>query len=523
MVKPVFLIVLDGWGESPSYEGNAIAQAKTPVTDKITRFYPQILLQASGISVGLPWGEMGNSEVGHLTLGAGRVIYQNLPRITLAIQDGSFSKNKALLAAVENAQKNGSALHIMGLASNGGVHSSLDHLYALLELAKNSGLKNVYLHIFTDGRDAPQRAGIKVVENIETRVKEYGCGRIASVCGRYFAMDRNDNWDRLAKAYNLLTLGEGNRAVSASEALSKSYSASVTDEFVEPILIASAEDEPALIREKDSVIFFNFREDRARQLTKAFVLPTFTKFQRKKYLPDIEFVCMTQYEESLPARIAFPSIEIRNCLGEIISREGWHQCRIAETEKYAHVTYFFNGGREEPFPNEERILVPSQPVSSYDKLPEMSAAAITDRAIKELSKGKHAFVLINFANPDMVAHTGNLKAAASAIESVDICLGKIIPEVLKMGGSLFITADHGNAEELVNTRTTEIDTEHSVYPVPLWHITPANQRQKTEAQIMEGKNNVRGILCDVAPTILAAMNLEIPPEMTGQNLLDILR
>ncbi len=523
MSKPVFLIVLDGWGENPSFEGNAIAQAKTPTIDRITRFHPQILLQASGISVGLPWGEMGNSEVGHLTLGAGRVVYQNLPRITLAIQDGSFSKNEALLAAIGNAKIKNSSLHLMGLASNGGVHSSMDHLYAILELAKNSQLEKVYLHLFTDGRDAPPRSGIKVIEDVEIRLREYGCGRIATICGRYFAMDRNDNWDRTEKAYNLLTLGAGRKENDAREAMQKSYDSNLTDEFLEPIVIERPGDGPAVIGENDSVIFFNFREDRARQLTKAFVLPTFAKFKREKYLADIEFVCMTQYEESLPARIAFPANEIRNGLGEVISGAGWNQLRIAETEKYAHVTYFFNGGREEPFTNEERILIPSQPVSTYDKLPEMSAEEITDRAIKELAKGRHAFVLINFANPDMVGHTGNLAATISAVETVDACLGKIIPEVLKLGGSLFITADHGNAEELVNPRTEEVDTEHSTFPVPFWYISPENQRQKTEAQIMEGRNNVRGILADVAPTILASMNLKIPPEITGQNLLDILK
>jgi len=523
MNKLIFLIILDGWGESPNYEGNAIAQAETPNIDKITRYYPEVLLQASGISVGLPWGEMGNSEVGHITLGAGRVIYQNLPRITLAIQDGSFFKNEALLAAVENAKKNKSAFHIVGLASNGGVHSSMDHLYALLELAKNSHLEDVKLHIFTDGRDTPPRSALKIIEDIEMRINEFGCGKIASICGRYFAMDRNDNWDRTEKTYNLLTLGQGKKEKSAREAIRKSYNASITDEFVEPILIAESNGDPGIIKEKDSVIFFNFREDRARQLTKAFVLPTFTKFKREKYLSNLEFVCMTQYEDNLPVRVAFPPIELKNSLGEVISQAVWHQLRIAETEKYAHVTYFFNGGREEPFPNENRILVPSQSVSTYDKTPEMSAPAITEKVLKELGKGKYAFVLVNFANPDMVGHTGNMKATVSAIETIDECLGKIIPEVLKIGGNLFITADHGNAEEMTNLRTEEIDTEHSVSPVPLWFVAPKNQHQKSESEIMASKNNVRGILSDVAPTILSLMGLKIPPEMTGQNLLEILK
>lgn len=523
MVKPVFLIILDGWGENPSFEGNAIAQAKTPVMDRITRHYPQVLLQASGISVGLPWGETGNSEVGHLTLGAGRVVYQSLPRITLAIQDGSFSKNEAFAGAIANTKKNNSALHIMGLVSSGGVHSSMDHLNALLELAKDNELKQVFVHLFTDGRDSPPRSGMKMIEDVELRIQEYACGKIASLCGRYFAMDRNDNWDRTEKAFRLLTEGVGTREKSAREALQKSYNASITDEFVEPTLIEYPGEKPGLIRQKDSVIFFNFREDRARQLTKAFILPGFTKFKRENNLPELEFVTMTQYEDNLPAKVAFPPIEVKNCLGEIISRKGLHQLRMAETEKYAHVTYFFNGGKEESFPNEERVLIPSQAVSTYDKVPEMSAPEITAQVVKEMGKGKYSFLLVNFANADMIGHTGDLKATISAVETLDECIGKIMSEALKMGGSMFITADHGNAEELVNLRTEEADTEHSVYPVPLWYITPQNERRKTEAEIMEGRNNVKGILGDVAPTILAAMGIDVPPEMTGQNLLNILK
>lgn len=523
MVKPTFLIILDGWGENPSYEGNAIAQAKTPTIDRITRYYPQTLLQASGISVGLPWGEMGNSEVGHLTLGAGRVIYQNLPRITLAVQDGTLFQNEALLDAAENVKKNGSTFHIMGLASNGGVHSSLDHLYALLEFAKSHKLPKVSLHLFTDGRDASPTSGEKIIEDIEVRLSEYGCGRIASLCGRYFAMDRNENWDRTKKSFDLLVFGEGKKEKDALEAIKKSYKSGITDEFIEPTLIEKEDGKADTIDEKDSVIFFNFREDRARQITKAFVLPTFTKFERKKYFSDLEFVTLTQYEEDLPVKVVFSPIVIRNCLGEIVSQAGLHQLRVAETEKYAHVTYFFNGGNEEPFRNEERLLVSSQVVSTYDKVPEMSAAAITEKVIKALGKGKYSFVLVNFANPDMVGHTGKIQAAISAVESVDKCLGKIIPEILKLDGTVFITADHGNAEELTNQKTEEADTEHSLFPVPIWHINPKNKREKPESEILEGKTNVRGILSDVAPTILASMKLKIPPEMTGQNILDILK
>lgn len=522
MNKPVFLIILDGWGENPNLEGNAIAQAVTPTIDNLSRHYPETLLQASGISVGLPWGEMGNSEVGHLTLGAGRVIYQSLPRITLAIQDGSFFKNEGFLTAAENVKKNKSALHIMGLASNGGVHSSLEHLYALLEFSKNNNLEKVYLHLFTDGRDAPPQSGFKVVGDIAERLKDYPEVRIASLSGRYFAMDRNDNWNRTEKVYNLLTEGTGKREKDARVALQKSYEQNITDEFVEPTVLEDEEGEIHFIQENDSVIFFNFREDRARQLTMAFSLPTFSKFERRKYLPAVEFVTMTRYEENLPVRAAFGPNEIRNCLGEVLSRENIRQLRIAETEKYAHVTYFFNGGREEPFPGEDHILIPSQSVSTYDKAPEMSAYLITEQVLKTLGEGKYNFTLINFANADMVGHTGKLKPAIAAVEAVDECLGKLIPEILKLGGHIFITADHGNAEEIINPRTEEPDTEHSTFPVPFWYLSPENQKQKSESEIVKARNNIGGILSDVAPTILSLMNIPAPPEMTGQNLFEVL-
>jgi 2,3-bisphosphoglycerate-independent phosphoglycerate mutase len=522
MNKPVFLIILDGWGENPNLEGNAIAQANTPTVDDLSRHYPQTLIQASGISVGLPWGEMGNSEVGHLSLGAGRVIYQSLPRITLSIQDGSFFKNESLLSAVENAKNNGSALHIMGLASNGGVHSSLDHLYALFELTKTNGVKKTCLHLFTDGRDAPPQSGIKTIQDIEKRLEDFSDIRIASLCGRYFAMDRNDNWDRTKKAYDLLTLGEGKKEKKAQDALQKSYDRNITDEFLEPVIIENEEGETQTVQEKDSVIFFNFREDRARQITKSFVLPTFSKIERKKYFSDLTFVTMTKYEDNLPVQVAFGPQEIKNCLGEVISQKKLYQLRIAETEKYAHVTYFFNGGREEPFPGEDRILVPSQSVSTYDKAPEMSAYLITEKVLKELGEGKYSFTLINFANADMVGHTGKLKPAITAVETVDECLGKLIPEILRLDGHIFITADHGNAEEIINPRTDEVDTEHSTFPVPFWYLNSKNRKQKSESEILKAKSSITGLLSDVAPTVLAAMNIPAPSEMTGQNLLEVL-
>jgi 2,3-bisphosphoglycerate-independent phosphoglycerate mutase len=522
MNKPVYLIILDGWGENPNFEGNAVAQAKTPTVDKLTRNYPQTLLQASGISVGLPWGEVGNSEVGHLTLGAGRILYQSLPRITLSIQDGGFFTNTSFLAAIENTKKNKSTLHLMGLASNGGVHSSMEHLYALLELAKNNGVSEVCLHLFTDGRDAPPQAGKNIVQDIEERIKDFPGARIATICGRYFAMDRNDNWNRTEKAYDLLTSGTGSRQKSAQSALETSYKNNVTDEFVEPVLVEDEKGNISSVGENDSIIFFNFREDRARQLTKAFTLPTFLKFERKKILLNIEFVTMTKYEDNLPVRVAFGPQEIKNCLGEVLSRNSINQLRIAETEKYAHVTYFFNGGREEPFPREDRVLIPSQSVSTYDKAPEMSAYIIEEKILDELGTGKYGFTLVNFANADMVGHTGKLKPTIAAVEAIDGCLGKIIPEILKIGGHIFITADHGNAEETINPQTEETNTEHSTFPVPFWYLNPSNHKQKNESEILKVKNGIGGLLSDVAPTILAVMDIAVPPEMTGQNLMEVL-
>ncbi|MDD3486864.1 MAG: 2,3-bisphosphoglycerate-independent phosphoglycerate mutase [Candidatus Moranbacteria bacterium] len=522
MPKPVYLIILDGWGENPNLEGNAVAQANTPTIDKITRNYPETLLQASGISVGLPWGEMGNSEVGHLTLGSGRVIYQSLPRITLAIQDGTFFKNEAFLAAVQNAKQPGRTLHIMGLASNGGVHSSLAHLFALIELSKKNGLEKVYLHLFMDGRDSPPQSGIKVIQEVEAHLKDSPACRIASLCGRYFGMDRNENWDRTEKAYDLITLAEGQKEKSAEEALQKSYKSGITDEFVEPTIIEDADGNTHSFGENDSVVFFNFREDRARQLTKAFSLSNFSGFRRKKTFSEIVFATMTQYEDGLPVKVAFGPQLIENCLGKVLSQHNLNQLRIAETEKYAHVTYFFNGGAEEPFPKEDRVLVPSQSVSTYDKAPEMSAFPITEKVLDDIKKGGHDFTLINYANADMVGHTGKLDAAIVAVESIDQCLEKLIPEILKIGGRILITADHGNAEEITNLRTGEADTEHSTFPVPCWYISSENHKQKSESEIVRSKNSVGGLLSDIAPTVLTLLNIPIPSEMTGQNLLEIL-
>lgn len=522
MYKPVVLIILDGWGIGHDEQKNVLAKAALPTFKKLDKSYPMTTLQASGISVGIPWGEPGNSEVGHITLGAGRIVYQNLPRITLAVQDNSFFANEAFLSAIANVKKNNSALHLIGLLGEGSVHSYTGHLYALLDLAKNQGLVNVFLHIFTDGRDSSPTSGIKMLEELKKKLEELKIGKIASVCGRNWAMDRNNNWDRTEKAYRLLTEGAGKKITDPAVCLQESYAQKITDEYIEPAVIAENEKPLGLIKDNDSVIFFNFREDRARQLTKAFVLPGFDKFKRAKRL-NLEFVTMTEYEKDLPVSIAFPQKEIKNGLGEILSRHNLKQLRIAETEKYAHVTYFFNGGKEDPWHGEDRILIPSPAVSKFDESPEMSAHEITEKTIEAVNSGKYDFILLNYANPDMVAHTGNEAACILAAESVSKFLSYLIPEALKAGGCLLITADHGNIEEISNVFTGEINTEHSANPVPLWYITPDNHRDKDTETILRNKNEVGGLLSDIAPTILDIMQIEAPPDMSGGSLLPMLK
>lgn len=521
MYKPVVLVVLDGWGLGKSGKGNAITEANLPTIEKLNKFYPHIALQASGISVGLPWGEAGNSEVGHITLGAGKIIYQNMPRITRAIQNGEFYKNREFLKAIEHIKKTGGALHIMGLVGKGGVHSYMDHLYALLELMRNQKVEKVYLHIFTDGRDSPPNSAVDTVQEIQKRLKTYGVGKIATICGRYFAMDRNNNWERTGKAYNLMVKGEGEKITDPISYLRQSYTEETFDEYLKPAIIFENDQPVATIKDGDSVIFFNFREDRARQITKAFILPGFAKFKRA-ILKNIYFVTMTKYEEGLPANIAFPPEGIRESLGTILSNNKIPQLRIAETEKFAHVTYFFNGGAEEALPEENRIIVPSKATDSFDKIPEMSAQEITDRVLKEIEKDKYSFILMNYANADIVAHTGNEKATIKSVEMIDKCLTKLIPAVLLKNGCLLITADHGNAEELRNNRTAEKNTEHSVNPVPVWFITGENHK-KTPSATSQDNSEAIGLLSDVAPTILELLNLKKSPEMTGESLLPLLK
>ena len=519
MYKPVVLIVLDGWGLSESSRGNAILKAKLPTIDKLNKFYPQLALQASGISVGLPWGEPGNSEVGHITLGTGKVIYQSMPRITMAIQSGEFFQNPALLKAVENCKQNNSALHLMGLVGKGGIHSSADHLYALLEFAKNKNLEKVFIHVFTDGRDSAPTSGVESIKDLQNKIEEYKIGRIATVSGRYFAMDRNNNWDRIQKAYEAMVDGKGKEISDITEYLQKSYSKEIFDEYIEPAVVTENQAPVGKIQEKDSVIFFNYREDRARQLTKAFVLPGFSKF-KKTDLKNISFTTMIQYEDNLPVSVAFGPIEIKNCLGEILSKKGKMQLRIAETEKFAHVTYFFNGGNEEPFPKEDRIIIPSKAVSVFTEAPEMSANEITDKVCEIVSFNKYDFILINYANADIVGHTGDEKAAVEAVETIDRCLEKLIPTVISNGGCLLITADHGNVEELVNPRNGETDTEHSINPVPLWFVTSSNHCDESgKCYTMK----VAGLLSDISPTILDLMEIKKPKDMTGESLLPMLK
>lgn len=521
--RPFVLVVLDGWGMSNVTQGNPLREAKLPTIEKLNRFYPMTTLQASGISVGLPWGVVGNSEVGHMTIGAGRVIYQNLPRIALSIQDGSFYRNPVLLSAMQNAKEHGGRLHIMGLLSSGSVHSNKDHLDAILKSASDEGLTDVFVHIFTDGRDSSPTDGTTQVRELEKRMRLLGTGRIASVIGRNWAMDRNNNWDRVEKAYRMMTEGTGEKITDVSLYLEQSYAKGVTDEYVEAGIVCENDTPIGLIQEKDSIVFFNYREDRAREITKAFALPGFQNFERPKYL-DVHFVTMTEYERDLPVTgIMFPPEKVSNCLGEILSNAGKKQLRMAETEKYAHVTYFFNGGKERAFPDEDRVLIPSPIVSKFDEVPEMSSGEITETLTHSIGEGKYDFILVNYASPDMVAHTGNEQATIEAVESIDRCLALLIPAILKAGGALMITADHGNAEELKNASTGEADTEHSINPVPLWYITPDNHREKDAALMMREQNEVRGLLSDVAPTILDIMGITKPPEMNGSSLLSIMQ
>ena len=506
--KPVMLMILDGFGIAEASEGNAVSLAKKPNFDRLVKEYPHSMLQASGMAVGLPEGQMGNSEVGHLNIGAGRIVYQELTRITKAIQDGEFFQNPELLKAMKNAKENNSALHLMGLLSDGGVHSHIDHLKGLLEFAKKEGLQKVYVHAFMDGRDVAPSSGKEFIEKTEEMMKEVGVGEIATISGRYYAMDRDNRWERVELAYNAIVKGTGETATSAIEAIENSYNDNKTDEFVLPTVVEKDGHPVATVKSGDSVIFFNFRPDRARELTRALTQKDFDGFNAEKL--DLVFVSMTQYDKTFEGvNVAFKAQTLTNTLGEFVADKGLNQLRIAETEKYAHVTFFFNGGVEKPNENEDRALIASPKVATYDLKPEMSAYEVTDELIKRLDSDKYDMIILNYANPDMVGHTGVIPAAVKAIETVDECLGKIAAKVLEKDGSLFVTADHGNAETMIDFSTGTPFTAHTTDPVPFVWISNHT----------EGKTLEDGKLSDIAPTMLHEMGLKAPEEMTGHCLI----
>ncbi len=508
--KTTVLMILDGYGLNDRKDHNAVAEANTPVMDKLMKEYPFVKGNASGMAVGLPEGQMGNSEVGHLNMGAGRIVYQELTRITKEIQDGTFFENPALVKAMENCKANDSALHIYGLVSDGGVHSHITHLYGVLEMAKKFDLKKVYVHCFLDGRDTPPASGKGYVEQLEEEMKKLGVGKVASVCGRYYAMDRDNNYDRVELAYKALTKGEGLTAESATTGIQASYDRDETDEFVKPTVVVEDGKPVATIQDKDSIVFINFRPDRAREITHAFCDDDFKGFERGKRL-DVTYVCFSDYDPTIPNKdVAFHKIAVTNTFGEWLAANDMTQARIAETEKYAHVTFFFNGGVEEPNKGEDRILVNSpKDVATYDLKPEMSAYEVCDKLCAAIKSEKYDVIIINFANPDMVGHTGVEAAAIKAVETVDECVGKAVDALLSVNGTMFICADHGNCEQLVDYETGAPFTAHTTNPVPfiLVNYDPAYTLKED------------GCLADIVPTLIETMGMTKPAEMTGKSLL----
>jgi 2,3-bisphosphoglycerate-independent phosphoglycerate mutase len=505
------LIILDGWGINTQQKGNAVYLAKTPFLDKLEKEYPVTQLLCSGEAVGLPEGIMGNSEVGHLNIGAGRVVYQDLLRIDKAINNGEFFKNETFNSLISKINANDSALHLMGLVSDGGVHSQLEHLFALLDMAREKGVTKVYIHAILDGRDTPPDSGFGYIEKLQKHIVDKNIGAIATICGRFYAMDRDNRWDRVEKAYRLYTLGEATCEKNPVEAVKNAYQRGETDEFVLPVVITDKDDQPfGLLKHNDGVVFFNFRADRAREITRALTDPTFDSFERKFYPNLCEFVSMTLYDEKFTLPMAFPPIHLDEILGEVLSKKGLHQLRIAETEKYAHVTYFFNGGEEKPFPLEDRCLIPSpREVSTYDLKPEMSAYLVTKEVLLRLKSKKYDALMLNFANMDMVGHTGILEAAIMAVEAVDECMKQIVNEVRTQGGVVLITADHGNAE-FMTADNGHPHTAHTLNPVPLILVDDTRR----------GSSLKPGSLGDIAPTILHIMGIDKPARMTGKSLLD---
>lgn len=541
--KPVVLVILDGWGLAQPNQGNAITLAKTPVMNRLRVSYPYATLEASGEFVGLPKGEDGNTETGHLNLGAGQIVYQDLPRINQAIADGTFSQNREINAAINHARTHQSMLHLLGLIGSGGVHSSIDHLYALMQICKSQNFNNFILHIITDGRDSPPTSSINYIHLIKERLKNLGFGQIGTIMGRYYAMDRDHHWERTEIAYKALTQGLGSKAVKPEELVLASYAQNITDEFIKPIICIDNQGKPVgLIKNNDAVIFFNFRIDRPRQLTKAFVYPNFEYvtssregfdphaikyykshlppsgnipaqkvFDRGALIKNLYFVTMTEYEKGLPVSIAFPPVVIDMPIGRVIAEMGLRQLRLSETEKERFVTFYFNGQREDPFPGEDRIIIPSPPVPTYDQKPEMSSRELTQTLVERLQTQIYDFVVINYANPDMVAHTGNLQAAIKSVEITDANMQLVCDTVLSLGGVMLITADHGNIEEMINLETGQVDTEHSTNPVPCYIIG---------SQLVDKNRQLpRGILADVGPTILHIMGLPIPTSMSSQPLI----
>ncbi len=509
MRRPVALIILDGWGINPDCTANAVCLARTPRLDALAATCPTTRLSASGLAVGLPAGQMGNSEVGHLNIGAGRVIYQDLTRISKSIADGDFFANPVLLDAMAQIRAAGGRLHLLGLLSDGGVHSHNSHLYALVEMARRAGIGEVCIHAFTDGRDTPPQSAGGYLAELETELARLGLGRVATVIGRYYAMDRDNRWTRVEKAWRAMVLGEGEAADSSTAAIAAAYTAGETDEFVKPRVVQHNGQPTGTIRDGDGLIFFNFRSDRARELTRSLTQADFTGFSRPQVPRLGTFVCLADYDETFALPVAFPPENYPDLLGTVVSRAGLKQLRIAETEKYAHVTFFFNGGEETPFPGEDRVLIPSpKEVATYDQKPAMSAVEVTDEVLRRVAGGDYDLIVLNYANPDMVGHTGILSAAIVAMETVDACAGRVVDAVLAAGGCALLTADHGNCEQMADSRGLPY-TAHTTNPVPLILVDP----NRPDARLREG------ILADIAPTILALLGLPQPAAMTGKSLL----
>jgi 2,3-bisphosphoglycerate-independent phosphoglycerate mutase len=533
--RPLVLAIMDGWGIAPAGPGNGVELARTPNVDRWSRECPYTTLAASGLDVGLPPGQIGNSEVGHTNIGAGFVVYQDLTRVSKSIKDGDFFENPQFLAALGHARESGGDLHLLGLFGPGGVHAHEDHWHALLRLAARQGFERVYLHLFTDGRDVLPRSALSFLDTLEAQIADIGVGQVATVIGRYYAMDRDKRWERSGLAYEALTQGAGLTATSAREAIQQSYDADVADEFIKPTVIVRDGRPVATVKDGDAIIFTNFRPDRGRQLTQAFILPDINErihahyarqqaegqalpaqiWQRRRQLQNLYYVTLTQYEEGLPVKVAFPPKHVEQPLGAVISAAGLRQFHIAETEKYPHVTFFFNGGREQPFGGEDRALIPSPKVATYDLQPEMSAAGVTERLLKAIRSGLYDFVIVNYANPDMVGHTGSIPAVIQACETVDAGLGQVVPAILEQGGAVLIIADHGNAEQMIDPETGGPHTAHTTNPVPCILVAPQTLGLgQSEVALREG-----GRLADVAPTLLELLQLAPTPQMSGSSLL----